>query len=71
MLPFDVNTSAEVATQIFEQLPPGEFPYLAEMAVEHGLQPGYDYGGEFVIGLELLLEALERARVAQPNRPLM
>jgi hypothetical protein len=41
------------------------------MAVEHVLQPGYDYGGEFVFGLELLLDALERARVAQPNRPLM
>ena len=65
MLPFDVDTSAEVATQILDQLPPGEFPYLAEMAVEHVLQPGYDFRAEFDFGLELLLDGLERARLAE------
>ena len=65
MLPFDENTSAEVATQMLELLPEGEFPYLVEMATDHVLQPGYDYAAEFDYGLELLLDGLERARLAQ------
>ena len=55
-------------------LPAAEFPYLVEMATDHVLQPGYDYGAEFDYGLELLLDGLERAREAQPaqpKRPLM
>jgi integral membrane sensor domain MASE1 len=34
---------------------------LAEMAVEHVMQPGYDFGDEFGYGLELILDGLERA----------
>ena len=33
-----------------------------EMATEHALRPGYDYGEEFEIGLELVLDGLERLR---------
>lgn len=33
-----------------------------EMATEHVLRPGYDYGEEFEIGLELVLDGLERLR---------
>jgi hypothetical protein len=33
------------------------------MTAEHVLRPGYDYGDEF--GLDLLLDALDRAR--RPN----
>jgi len=32
------------------------------MATEHALRPGYDYGEEFEIGLELVLDGLERLR---------
>ena len=42
-------------------MPAGEYPHLAELAVRHILQPGYHYGNEFEIGLDLILDALERA----------
>ena len=46
---------------------PGQYPHLTELTVEHVLQPGYDYGGEFEFGLDLILDGLERARdMAQP-----
>ena len=32
-----------------------------DIASVHVLQPGYQYGDEFEIGLDLILEALERA----------
>ncbi|WP_291418851.1 TetR/AcrR family transcriptional regulator C-terminal domain-containing protein [Actinophytocola sp.] len=42
----------------------GQYPHLTEIAVEHVLQPGYDYGSEFEFGLDLILDGLERARDA-------
>jgi hypothetical protein len=46
-----------------------EYPYLAEMATDHVLQPGYDDGGEFEFGLDLILEALEQAGEAAQGPP--
>lgn len=61
-LPFDGEAElAEVGAQIMEGLPPGAFPHFVELATEHALQPGYDYGDEFAIGLEVVLDGLERA----------
>jgi hypothetical protein len=37
-------------------------PHLAELTIEHVLQPGYDYANEFEFGLDLILDGLERAR---------
>jgi hypothetical protein len=51
---------AEVTEDILASFPAEQFPHLAEMAVEHILQPGYDYADEFGWGLELILDALER-----------
>ena len=48
---------AELAEAIIEPLPGGEYPYLTELATEHLLKPGYDFGDEF--GLELILDGLE------------
>jgi hypothetical protein len=42
----------------------GEYPHLTEMAVEHVLQPDYDYGNEFEFGLDLILDGLQRAHQA-------
>ena len=39
----------------------GEYPYLTEMAAEHILRPGYDFGDEFEIGLTVILDALTRS----------
>jgi len=60
-LPFDTGEEATaVAETIVAQMPVDEYPYLVEMAVEHAMQPGYDYGNEFEFGLDLILDALDR-----------
>ena len=61
-LPFDSAKEApELAQEIAGQLPAGEYPHLTELAMGHVLQPGYRYGDEFEIGLDLILDGLERA----------
>lgn len=61
-LPFDTaEQTAEVAEMILSSLQPDEYPHLTELAVEHVLQPGYDYGNEFEFGLDLILDGLELA----------
>jgi hypothetical protein len=45
----------------------GEYPHLLEMAADFILQPGYDFGHEFEIGLNLILDALTRSLLA-PTR---
>jgi AcrR family transcriptional regulator len=61
-LPFETgNDTAEMARAFLAQFPAVEYPHLAELTIEHVLQPGYDYGNEFEIGLDLILHALERS----------
>jgi Tetracyclin repressor-like, C-terminal domain len=61
-LPFETGEqTAELAEQIMEAFEPGQYPHLTELTVEHGLQPGYDYGEEFEIGLDLILDGLEQS----------
>jgi AcrR family transcriptional regulator len=61
-LPFGTaEETAQVAQEIAGQMPAGQYPYLAEMATGHVLQPGYQYGNEFEVGLDLVLDALDRA----------
>ncbi len=68
-LPFDSpEKTGQVAETMLMQLPAGQYPYLTEMATEHVLRPGYDYGNEFEFGLDLILDGLERA-VADANGP--
>ncbi|OUC99196.1 TetR/AcrR family transcriptional regulator [Streptosporangium minutum] len=57
----------EVAGDILDHLPAGEFPYLTEMIVDHALQPGYDHTSEFGYGLALILDALEARRRQSPD----
>lgn len=60
-LPFGTaEETAQVAQEIAGQFAADQYPYLTEMAIEHVLQPGYGYGNEFEIGLDLILDALER-----------
>lgn len=58
-LPFDGDNVAEVASAYIDQIPSDMFPHLAEMATEHVMQPGYDFGDEFGYGLEIILDGLE------------
>ena len=61
-LPFDsVEEAEQVGRQIFARMPPGRYPHLTELTVEHVLRPGYDYGREFEYGLDLVLDGLDRA----------
>ena len=62
-LPLDNSRQiAEVAGNILRDNPAGEYPYLTEMAVEHAMKPGYDYGNEFEYGLDLILDGLKKAQ---------
>ena len=59
----DAEQVADVSEALLAQMPADEFPYLTRMILEHALQPGYDYAAEFEYGLDLILDALERALV--------
>ena len=62
-LPFTTEEETAAMAQIMlAQLATAEYPYLAELTVKHVLQPGYLYANEFVFGLDMLLDGLERAR---------
>ncbi|MCU1638306.1 MAG: AcrR family transcriptional regulator [Microbacteriaceae bacterium] len=68
-LPFHTEEETAAMAQILlAQLPAKEYPYLVELTAKHVLQPGYSYGDEFPLGLDLILDGLERARGEQsPN----
>jgi len=51
--------AAVVAQGILKQIPADTYPHLAELIVEHALQPDYDYSQEFDFGLDLILNGLE------------
>lgn len=60
-LPFQGrDTASEITAPIVELFAAGEYPYMVEIATEHVLKPGYDFGDEFEIGLTVILEALAR-----------
>src|SRR3954451_7513479 len=61
ILPFGdtEDETVEVAKMMAARVPADEYPHLTEFTVEHILQPGYDYGEEFVYGLDLILDGLE------------
>jgi AcrR family transcriptional regulator len=52
---------AELAGNIMEGFRNGEYPHLAEMAVDRATKPGYQYGDEFEYGLDLILDGIMRA----------
>jgi len=58
-LPFDgPDDVPELAEAILAQLPADEYPNFVEFAREHVLQPGYDFGDEFDIGLRMALDGI-------------
>jgi AcrR family transcriptional regulator len=71
-LPFSTpEETAEVAQSIMAEFPTDEYPHLTAFAVEHVLQPGYDYGDEFLFGLDLILDGLDlahRDQLLESNR---
>jgi AcrR family transcriptional regulator len=66
-LPFKTSEEVVEATDsILRQFPADAYPHLAEMALQHVLQPGYDYADEFEFGLDLILDGLEKIRATAP-----
>lgn len=63
-LPFDSPAeSGEVAAEKLRmhQAAAAQYPYLVEVVVELG-KAGYDYDAEFEVGLDLLLDGIEKLR---------
>ena len=59
-LPFEgAEQAADVAAAMFADFPVDRYPHFVELATQHVLQPGYDYGDEFEFGLDLILDGLE------------
>jgi AcrR family transcriptional regulator len=62
-MPFDTpGELAEAAESILGQFPADEYPHLAETITEHVTKSGYDYADEFQVGLDLILDGIERLR---------
>lgn len=57
------DSGVDAIEPLVHRLSAGQYPYLLEMASEYIMQPGYDFGNEFEIGLELVLRGLQ-ARLA-------
>ena len=52
--------TSELAKAFLQHFPVKKYPRLAELTMEHVLQPGYDYGDEYAFGLDLILDGLEK-----------
>ena len=64
-LPFTSGEElAALASEILSPEARSAFPHIAAFAEGHALQPGYHFGDEFEIGLDLVLGALEGLRAA-------
>ena len=57
----------ELAGSIAEQMPPDLYPHLTEFTNDHVLQPGYDFGNSFDVGLALILDGIEHAAATDPE----
>jgi AcrR family transcriptional regulator len=68
-LPFETaEESAAVAevmvAEMLRQFPADEYPYLVEVVGGYVATSGYDFADEFLYGLDLILDGLERRRDA-------
>lgn len=49
----------EVAGSMIPRDQADAYPHLIEFTVEHVLRPGYDFGAEFLFGLDVILDGLQ------------
>jgi AcrR family transcriptional regulator len=62
-LPFeDTSDIVEMSESMLAPFAPGEYQNLADFITEHAMQPGYDFADEFEVGLDVILDGLERLR---------
>jgi AcrR family transcriptional regulator len=60
-LPFEGPEGVgDVAGPIMELMASGDYPHMVDMATSYYLLPGYDFADEFELGLDLILDGLER-----------
>jgi AcrR family transcriptional regulator len=60
-LPFGTTGEAhDVVADIASGFDADAHPHLIEMATDHVMQPGYNYGDEFDFGLDVILDGLQR-----------
>jgi len=52
------ESEGDLAAAIVAAMPAGAYPHLVELATERVMQPGYDFGDEFEVGLALVLDGL-------------
>lgn len=60
----ELNTQAEA---VFAKAKPGQLQNVMAMAQNYYFQPGYNFSNEFELGLELILNSVRVARLAQPS----
>jgi AcrR family transcriptional regulator len=54
------TVGGDVSEPMPQRFPAGEYPHFVEMATQHIVKPGYDFGDEFEFGLTVILTALAR-----------
>jgi AcrR family transcriptional regulator len=59
--PYDNEELAELATTFLRELPAEQYPHLTEHVLQH-LEPRQNDEGAFELGLDLILDGLERIR---------
>lgn len=60
-LPFESSEEVvELGRRWLAELPVSEYPNLLEFLTGQAMQPGYSYANEFELGLDLILDGLER-----------
>ena len=66
-LPFETSEEMEeLAEEIVGSLSEDEYPHLVGFVRGRVLRPGYAFGDEFAVGLDLVLDGLERSAGAAP-----
>ncbi len=56
----DADDLARLGAQMIRDLPDGQLSHFREFTLDHALVEGYDFGQEFDVGLDLILDGLAR-----------
>lgn len=67
-IPFAPEAIEDGAREIVAGLPDGGYPYLARFVAER-IGPGYAFGDEFDVALELVLDGIGTLRLSAPGAP--
>lgn len=60
-LPFSGSEDiGDLAEQIVNAFPAGAYPHFVEFTTQHVLRPGYTFGRSFELGLDLIIDGIER-----------